>query len=262
MIFKSIRTGGFGQNDLYISYRKPDNSWTNPKNLGNVINTTGDETSGDITPDGLYMTYGRNNDLYWVSSGFVDSLRYTNFLPYVMNTIPNQTAIKGQFFDYTIPDNTFIDDDGNNTLTYNAKLVDGNPLPGWLSFDTLTASFSGIPPALEVLLIRVTATDTAGAPASTTIKITVTAATSNDRIKEYEGVRIYPNPTSGMIYIASDALPGKTINLEISNMQGKTVYKQSFINNTGIDLTDKPKGLYILKLFNDQGVTCRKIRIE
>ncbi|MBU1011084.1 MAG: hypothetical protein KKD74_13195 [Bacteroidetes bacterium] len=83
LIFKSIREGGFGQNDLYISYKKPDGSWTNPKNLGNTINTPFDETSGDITPDNLYMTYGSNKDLYWVSTGFIDSLKYTNYTPYL-----------------------------------------------------------------------------------------------------------------------------------------------------------------------------------
>ena len=78
MIIKAIREEGFGGNDIYISYRKQDMTWTNPKNLGNIINTPGDETSGDITPDGLYMTYGSNEDLYWVSASFIDSLRYTN----------------------------------------------------------------------------------------------------------------------------------------------------------------------------------------
>ncbi|MCX6273014.1 MAG: hypothetical protein NTU44_17720 [Bacteroidetes bacterium] len=57
MILKSIRVEGYGQNDLYIAYKKTNGSWTNPKNLGNIINTANDETSGDITPDGLYLTY-------------------------------------------------------------------------------------------------------------------------------------------------------------------------------------------------------------
>jgi hypothetical protein len=65
-----------------------------------------------------------------------------------------------------------------------------------------------------------------------------------------------------MIYIASDAFPAKTTRIEITNLAGKTVYKNTFITNTGIDLTAKPKGLYLLKLFNDQGVTCRKICVE
>ena len=34
IIFKSTRTGGFGQNDIYISYKKTNGTWTNPKNLG------------------------------------------------------------------------------------------------------------------------------------------------------------------------------------------------------------------------------------
>ncbi|MEI7981148.1 MAG: putative Ig domain-containing protein [Bacteroidota bacterium] len=263
MIFKSIRPGGFGQNDLYISYRKTDGSWTNPKNLGNVINTAGDETSGDITPDGLYMTYGRNNDLYWVSSSFTDSLKYTNFLPYVKNTIPNQIAFKGQFFDYTIPDTTFIDDDGNNTLTYDANLIDGNPLPGWLSFDTLTASFTGTPPITETLVIRVTATDTAGASASTTLKITVTPVTSTDQITgKCEKVTIFPNPTEGLINVSLDDFSDKTALAEISNLMGEILHKKTFENSITMDLAGKPKGLYFLKLKIDNEVLIRKVCIK
>jgi hypothetical protein len=79
------------------------------------------------------MTYVSNKDIYWVGSGFIDSLKYTNFIPYVLNLIPDQTAIKGELFTFTIPDTTFVDDDGNNTLTYHAKLTNGSPLPAWLS---------------------------------------------------------------------------------------------------------------------------------
>ena len=173
MIFKSIRDGGYGQHDLYIAYRKTDGSWTNPKNLGNVINTPDDETAGDITHDGLYMTYGSNSDMYWVSSGFIDSLKYTNFIPYVKTPVPSPTAVLNQLFVYTIPDTTFIDDDGNNTLTYSAKLLNGNPLPSWLTFDTITATFSGTPVSLGNLYVNLKATDTAGASTSTTMGILV-----------------------------------------------------------------------------------------
>ncbi len=88
MLIKAIRPEGFGQNDIYIAYKKTDGSWTNPKNLGNVINTPLDETTGDITPDGLYMTFGSNKDLYWVGTDFIDSLKLTNYIPYVKNPIP------------------------------------------------------------------------------------------------------------------------------------------------------------------------------
>ena len=262
-IFNSSRTGGFGGTDLYISYKKNDGTWTNPKNLGNIINTSSAECGSEITDDNLFMTYVSNNDIYWVGTAFIDSLRYTNFVPYVLKLIPNQIAIKGELFTFTIPDSTFIDDDGNNTLTYHAKLTSGSPLPAWLTFDTLSATFSGTPATTETMNIRVTATDTAGASSSTNFKITVTPHTSTDQVNgPNNGVRIFPNPTGGMIYIALDSLSWKIINFEISNMAGTIVDKKSFVNNVSIDLTDKPRGLYILKLFTDHGVNCRKICIQ
>jgi len=263
MIIKSIRAEGYGQNDLYISYKKTDGAWTNPKNLGNIINTPNDETSGDITPDGLYMTYGSNKDLFWVSTSFIDSLKYTNFLPYVKNLIPDQTAIKGQFFTFTIPDSTFMDDDGNNTLTYDAKRTNGNPLPAWLNFDTLSGTFSGTPAIIESVNIRVTATDTAGAAVSTNFKITVNPPVSVDRIyDQLKGVRIFPNPTNGLINVSMDALPGKTAIVEIRNPEGRAILKKSFETNIGIDLTGKPRGIYVLKLFNDHEMIIRKVCVE
>ena len=262
MILKSIRAEGYGKNDLYIAYKKTNGTWTNPKNLGNIINTAGDETAGDITPDGLYMTYGRNNDLYWVSTSFIDSLKYTNFRPYVKNPIPDQEAIKGELFAFTIPDSTFIDDDGNNTLTYVAKLINGNPLPSWLTFDTITATFSGIPPIIQTLNIKVTATDTAGASASTNLKISVTPHTSTDQINgQREGIRIFPNPTNGIINISLDAFTGKTAVVELYNPAGKIILTKKFKKDTILDLTANPKGLYIIKLLIDDEVILRKVYV-
>ncbi len=263
LIMKSIRPEGYGQNDLYIAYKKSDGTWTNPKNLGNIINTPGDETSGDITPDGLYMTYGRNNDLYWVSTGFIDSLKYTNYLPYVKNPIPDQTAIKGELFTFIIPDTTFIDDDGNNTLIYHAKLTSGNPLPSWLTFDTLTATFAGTPDLTGTLNIRVTATDTAGASASTNFKIVVTPPVSIDQINgQPENVRIYPNPTTGVLNLSADAFPGKQAIVEISNLLGEVFLKSSFTNRTTINLAGNPKGMYVLKLQLGHTTVIRKVWVK
>jgi hypothetical protein len=263
MILKSIREEGYGQNDLYISYKKPDGAWTNPKNLGNIINTPGNETSGDITPDGLYMTYGRNNDLYWVSTSFIDSLKYTNYRPYVKNPIPDQLALAGELFTFTIPDSTFVDDDGNNTLTYHAKLTNGDPLPSWLTFDTLSATFLGIPPIIQTLNIKLTATDTAEVSVSTTLKITVNSPASIDPVNgQLEGVLIFPNPTIGLINISFDSFKGKNATFELRNPEGKILLMKSFENKMSIDLTGNPEGIYILKLHNDHVMIVRKVIMQ
>ncbi|MCX6267421.1 MAG: putative Ig domain-containing protein [Bacteroidetes bacterium] len=263
MILKSIRAEGYGQNDLYIAYKKTNGTWTNPKNLGNIINTPADETSGDITPDGLYMTYGSNKDLYWISTGFIDSLKFTNYLPYIKNQIPDQAAILGELFTCTIPDSTFVDDDGDNTLTYGSKLTNGDPLPSWLTFDTITASFSGIPPTTQTLNIKVTATDSAQASASGNLKITITPHTSTDQInQETGGERIFPNPTSGLINISLNAFSGNKAIAEVRTLQGKAVLSTSFNKYGCIDMTGNPKGIYILKLLVGNEITVRKICLQ
>lgn len=246
-IFNSSRTGGFGGTDLYIAYKRDDGTWTNPKNLGNVINTPANECGSEITDDNLYMTFVSNNDIYWVSSGFIDSLRYTNFIPYLKNPVPDQTAIRGELFTFTIPDSTFMDDDGNHTLIYNAYLDDGNPLPGWLVFDTLTATFSGIPDIVQTLEILINATDTAGANTSTTFGIKVEEATAVDQIEE-QGISIFPNPVNGLVCVSTDNLSGEPIIVEVFNLTGEILLRTTFRNSTALNLSDKPGGLYLLKL--------------
>lgn len=75
MIFRSNRPGGFGGSDLYTTFMTEQNKWSNPMNLGSKINSPSDELGGDITPDGNYLTFGRDGDIYWVSTDFIDRKR-------------------------------------------------------------------------------------------------------------------------------------------------------------------------------------------
>jgi len=262
-IFNSSRPGGFGGTDLYISYKKTNGSWTNPKNLGNIINTATNECGSEITDDSLYMTYVSNNDIYWVGSGFIDSLRYTNFIPYVANSISDQTAYKGLTFNFTIPDSTFIDDGENDTLTFHAKLTNGDPLPGWLGFDTITGTFSGIPPNLETLNIRVTATDMAGASASTNFNILVKDPVSVEPVGgEHQGILIYPNPSDGLINISVLNEPENKVLAEVCNLQGKVIQKSKFVKQIRMDLTSFTPGTYFIRLWRDGELTVCKISVQ
>jgi hypothetical protein len=259
-IFNSSRPGGFGGTDLYISYKKTDGTWTNPKNLGNIINTITNECGSEITDDSLYMTYVSNNDVYWVGSGFIDSLRYTNFIPYVLNLIPEQTATLGEPYLFTIPDSTFLDDDGNQTLTYGAKLSNGDPLPSWLNFDTITATFSGTPSLVEYIPVIITATDTAGASASTYLKIMVVPHVSIDPADDESGqINIFPNPSTGFINVRLNSGSDKIAMAEVHSPEGKLIRTTRFRQGTGIDLSDAQKGIYLLKLYFDHEITVRKI---
>jgi hypothetical protein len=43
LYFASRRPGGFGGSDIWVSHRLPTGKWSRPENLGEAVNTTGDE---------------------------------------------------------------------------------------------------------------------------------------------------------------------------------------------------------------------------
>jgi len=173
-----IVTTPFG---LSISYPKKDGNWTNPRNLGATINFGLGMWGPYVTHDNkyLYYTTGTKPDytdvnMYWVRiDGLIDSLKYTNIPPYVKNKIERQSAIVGEGFSFTIPDDTFYDEDGDTAFIYSATLIDGNALPSWLNFNALTKTFSGTPTEVAELRILVTATDVGNDSGIGAFKLTV-----------------------------------------------------------------------------------------
>ena len=83
LIWDSKREGGFGNSDLYISFRKPDGSWGPAINLGEDINTSAWEAAATVTPDGKYLFFNRNMgsaeyenvDIFWVDARIIENLK-------------------------------------------------------------------------------------------------------------------------------------------------------------------------------------------
>jgi trimeric autotransporter adhesin len=113
----------------------------------------------------------------FANNTFID---YSNKPPVVMLPIADQAATEDAVFSFTVPANTFADADLDDELSYSATLADGSALPGWLSFDATTRTFSGTPLNEQVgtLSLTVTVTDLAGAQASDTFNVAV--ANTND----------------------------------------------------------------------------------
>src|SRR5690606_27237602 len=55
-----------------------------------------------------------------------------NDAPIVVQPLADQTMSKGMPFAFTVPEETFIDVDAVDVLSYSAALPDGAPLPDWL----------------------------------------------------------------------------------------------------------------------------------
>lgn len=80
LIFDSKREDGFGNSDLYISFRQEDGSWSDAINLGAAINTDGPDTGGVVSPDGKYFFFNRkiseeDSDVFWVDTKIFEALK-------------------------------------------------------------------------------------------------------------------------------------------------------------------------------------------
>jgi hypothetical protein len=62
LFFVSDMPGGFGKKDLYVSYYR-NNTWSKPENLGDKINTSGDESSPFVHNSTLYFSSNGHNGL-------------------------------------------------------------------------------------------------------------------------------------------------------------------------------------------------------
>ncbi|MDO8742744.1 MAG: putative Ig domain-containing protein [bacterium] len=114
------------------------------------------------------------------SQSFDLTVANTNDAPTVGAGITAAQATEDSVFAFTVPDDALVDLDVGDTLSYQATLANGDPLPAWLAFDAATRTFSGTPVNEDVgtAAVSLTATDTTGASASQTFALDV--ANTND----------------------------------------------------------------------------------
>ena len=96
------------------------------------------------------------------------------------------------------------------------------------------------------------------------LSTTVTGSTSTDGIENVlnSHVKVYPNPTTGLVMIEVDNFEGKTT-IELISITGEVVTTTSIASKTGsLDITDLPSGLYTLKMINGDQVMYSKLMKE
>jgi hypothetical protein len=89
IIVSSLRPGGYGMSDLYITFRKKDGSWTTPKNMGDGVNSSAKEGFPFVSRDGKYLFFNSSRassinskpipegvgNIFWLSANIIDELR-------------------------------------------------------------------------------------------------------------------------------------------------------------------------------------------
>ncbi|MBN2003258.1 MAG: PD40 domain-containing protein, partial [Anaerolineae bacterium] len=68
--------------DIYIAFRDSQGQWSAPRNVGQPVNSTAEESTPTLSPDGQYLFFASNRggnrrfpDLYWVEAAFLQTLR-------------------------------------------------------------------------------------------------------------------------------------------------------------------------------------------
>ncbi len=82
------RKNGYGQGDIYISFKQDDGTWSPATNMGPAINTDKQESSPIITHDGRYLFFSRGEwqpqqdgsqkwvgKSYWIDAQIINTLR-------------------------------------------------------------------------------------------------------------------------------------------------------------------------------------------
>ncbi|MFA7360970.1 MAG: putative Ig domain-containing protein [Candidatus Kapaibacterium sp.] len=258
---------------LYISYHKSNGDWTNPKNLGSEINFGLGAWGPYVSSDNKYLFYtaGTNPNysdtyIYWVRvDALFDSLSHTNYIPYLKNQIPQQSDTAGVQYNFVIPDTTFIDDDGNNTLTYSATLNDGSPLPSWLNFNLQTRTLWGTPTTAGTTTIKVMVTDSDSAKVwclfnLVTVPHTAINSINENIINDYKLFQNFPNPFNPSTVIGY-ALPNNSyVSLKVYDILGKEIatlvnsvqkrgYQEITLNTDNLNLSS---GIYLYSLIANE----------
>lgn len=79
MVFCSQRPNGFGNLDLYVTFKKADGNWSSPINMGERFNSSASDEKPYISPDGKYFFFSNDKagqiDIYWVDAGIIEKMR-------------------------------------------------------------------------------------------------------------------------------------------------------------------------------------------
>jgi hypothetical protein len=80
LMWDSEREGGFGGNDIYISYKQKNGAWGPAINMGDKVNSDREDFYPSVTSDGKHLIFNRNiakenTDIYWVDAQIIETLR-------------------------------------------------------------------------------------------------------------------------------------------------------------------------------------------
>nr|HNH23339.1 flagellar motor protein MotB [Ferruginibacter sp.] len=100
LYFSSNRPGGFGGKDIWVSHRLPNGKWSIPENLGEAVNTSGDESCPFMHADNQTLYFNSNGhpgygmtDLFFSKKVNDSSWTMAENLGYPINSIDDEGSL-------------------------------------------------------------------------------------------------------------------------------------------------------------------------
>ncbi len=100
LYFASSMAGGFGGRDIWVTHRLPTGKWSRPENLGEAVNTAGDESCPFMHADNETLYFNSNGhpgygmtDLFFSKKVNDSSWVVAENLGYPVNTIDDQGSL-------------------------------------------------------------------------------------------------------------------------------------------------------------------------
>ena len=177
-------------------------------------------------------------------------------VPLLLNPIPDLYTYVDSLLNFTIPENSFWFE-YNDARSYQAFIKGSNELPGWLSFNQYTGTFSGIPYSTDKYDIVVLAKNWSMTSLPDTFLLNVLLYTSNTDLSFSEPL-VYPNPATDQIKVsASFPINGITI-VDIS---GRKIYQENLkgINQKTISTKNYSRGIYTVIIKNQNQIFKHKV---
>jgi len=197
---------------------------------------------------------------------FILNISQVNDPPYLINPVPDQTALIGYLFSYTVPDTTFLNVDPGDSLTYEFAMADGSGFPSWLGVDSETRHLEGTPGEsdADTFDIVITALDSSMNTARDTFTIIVRISPVSVGSLNEEKVSIHPNPFRDHLSVTLPAGGAMQIHIRMIDLTGRVRYETTFEKNTGDVIktlypSGLPEGIYLIHIRTGDKTFVRKV---
>ena len=81
----------------------------------------------------------------------------------------------------------------------------------------------------------------------------------NKQSQEIETITIFPNPTSGLIFLSGSY---SEIKCSVFSISGKQLFQQTISNEKDLDLSELKKGLYFIEIQHKNSVQNFKVLLH